>query len=87
MCLSLRKIDDYCKVFLIYVCVVTWLHLFVVNEIQETVLIAGMTLLHDFSILLLIMENQTYFPVCQMQDYDPVIKIQQSHYQQYIKGH
>lgn len=58
MCLSLRKIDDYCKVFL--VCVV--------NEIQEAVLIAGMTLLHDFYILLLIMENQTYFPVCQMQD-------------------
>lgn len=41
---------------------------FVFNEIQEAVLIAGMTLLHDFSILLLIMENQTYFPVCQMQD-------------------
>lgn len=60
MCLSLRKIDDYCKVFLICVCVV--------NEIQEAVLIAGMTLLHDFYILLLIMENQTYFPVCQMQD-------------------
>lgn len=60
MCLSLRKIDDYCKVFLICVCVV--------NEIQEAVLIAGMTLLHDFYILLLIMENQTYFRVCQMQD-------------------
>lgn len=60
MCLSLRKIDDYCKVFLICVCVV--------NEIHEAVLIAGMTLLHDFYILLLIMENQTYFPVCQMQD-------------------
>lgn len=48
--------------------VFVWSHLFVVNKIQEAVLIAGMTLLHDFSILLLIMENQTYFPVCQMQD-------------------
>lgn len=31
-------------------------------------LIAGMTPLHDFSILLFKMEDQTYFPPCQMQD-------------------